>query len=722
MNYQTLKTQRARWSSLSLLLIISLCILQMAFVRPAIAAPTTQRIAGYTQYDTASAIAKEGWTQSDYAVLAYGENFPDALAATPLAKKFNAPILLTEAQSLPAVTKQTLQDLSVKNVFIVGGTAVVSTNVEAQVRDLGINVTRLAGEDMYDTAIVVAQQLGDVQEAAVVSGDGYADALSIAPVAAQKNAPIILVPKDHLTNSIQTYLAAHQLSHTYLIGSTDQINESVAEQFPGVERITGSDKYARNLAVLSRFDSSLDFSKLFMATGNGFADALAGGAYAAALNAPVLLVDNAYKQTIGDYLNSKSSQIKQLDILGGEVVMPSALVQSYLNPTQSTTPTTPTTPGASYSASEIAKKLSPSIVYIETSDSSGVPVASGSGYIVDPSGKIVTNYQLIKNADSAKVTTKDGKSYAVTKVLAYDSNQDIALLKIDAAGLPAVTLGDSNSISTGDKIYALGNTSGTDDTMSDGIVSTKSELVNEASFIQISAPISKGTSGGALVNEQGEVIGTTTVNVTDGQNFYLAMPSNSLKPLLTQDINKTLTQLPHDSSAAAIPIETDLTSSDYLNPDNYLNSSYNLRDLKSSYSVMTISNKSVHFYWKVTVNQSGPSNLSILGYMNPKDYPNWVALLKANQKGSIMAYLVQINNDLAQNYPGKSFSGSIVYQDYYPYYATPQFPANEVTFAGGGRWLVNHLAASFYDLRTKNISDPMVTVQDLNDSFPGSNN
>ncbi|WP_088228997.1 cell wall-binding repeat-containing protein [Desulfosporosinus sp. FKB] len=719
MDYRTLNAQRARWSSLSLLLIISVCILQMAFVRPAIAAPTSQRIAGYTQYDTASAIAKEGWTQSDYAVLAYGENFPDALASTPLAKKFNAPILLTEAQSLPAVTKQTLQDLSVKNVFIVGGTAVVSTNVEAQVRDLGINVTRLAGEDMYDTAIEVAQQLGDVQEAAVVSGDGYADALSIAPIAAQKNAPIILAPKDHLTNSIQDYLAAHQLSHTYIIGSTDQINESVADQFPGVERITGSDKYARNLAVLNRFDSSLDFSKLFMATGNGFADALAGGAYAAALNAPVLLVDNAYKQTIGEYLNSKSSQIEQLDILGGEVVMPSALVQSYLNPAQ---PTTPTTPAAAYSASEIAKKLSPSIVYIETSDSSGVPIASGSGYIVDPSGKIATNYQLIKNANSAKVTTKDGKTYDVTKVLAYDPYQDIALLKIDAAGLSAVTLGDSDSISTGDKIYALGNTSGTDDTMSDGIVSTKSELVNEASFIQISAAISKGTSGGALVNEQAEVIGTTTVNVSDGQNFYLAMPSNSLKPLLTKDINKTLAQLPHDSSAASIPVETDLTSADFSNPDNYLNSSYNLRGLDSSYSVMTIDNKSVHFLWKVTVNQSGTSNLSILGYMNPKDYANWVALLKANQKGSIMAYFVQINNDLAKNYPGRSFSGNIVYQDYYPYYASPQFPENEVSFAGGGRWLVNHVAASFYDLRTKNISDPTVTVQDLNDSIPGSNN
>ncbi|MDQ7093925.1 cell wall-binding repeat-containing protein [Desulfosporosinus sp. PR] len=715
MDYGNIKARRAGWHyNMSLLLILSVCILQMAFVPAAMASPVTHRIAGYTQYDTSSAIAEEGWTQSDYAVLAYGENFPDALAATPLAKKYNAPILLTQAQSLPSVTQQTLEDLKVKSVFIVGGTAVVSANVENQVQDLGITVTRLAGNDMYDTAIEIAKQLGNVQEIAVVSGDGYADALSIAPIAAQKNAPLIIVPQNYLTDSIKGYLTDHQISHTYLIGGTDQIAESVSAQFPGVERITGSDKYARNLAVLNRFDSSFNFGKVFMATGNGFADALAGGAYAATLNAPVLLVPADYSQSTGAYLNSKSSQIGQLDILGGEAVMPSALVQNYANSAPAATPS------SAYSASEIAKKLSPSIVYIAASDSNGVPLAGGSGYIVDSGGKVVTNYQLIKDAYSAKVTTKDGKTYDVSKVLAYDPYQDIALLKIDAAGLPSVTLGDSDKISTGDKVYALGNTSGTDDTMSDGIVSTKSELVNEASFIQISAPISKGTSGGVLVNEQAEVIGTTTANVTDGQNLYLAIPANSLKSLLTQDINKTLAQLPHNSSAA--PVKTDLTDDDFADSDNYLNSSYNLKNLKGSYSVMTIDNKSVRFVWQVNDYQSGTADLSIHGYMDPKDYANWVALLKANKKGSIMAYFVQINNDIAQNYPGKSFAGSVVYQDYYPYYASPQFPENEVTFAGGGKWLVNHVVASFYDLHTQNISDPEVNVPDLNDSIPGSTN
>jgi serine protease Do len=113
--------------------------------------PTITRLAGQTRYDTASAIAKQGWTQSDYAILAFGENYPDALASAPLAKKYNSPVLLTNTSHLPDVTKQTLLDLKVKNVFIVGGTAVISTTVESELQSVGISSTRIAGIDKYET-------------------------------------------------------------------------------------------------------------------------------------------------------------------------------------------------------------------------------------------------------------------------------------------------------------------------------------------------------------------------------------------------------------------------------------------------------------------------------------------------------------------------------------------------------------------------------------------
>jgi serine protease Do len=703
LNFIFKKDKFFKWKYTSLIFLIFICILQMSYVRIANASLSTHRIGGLTQYDTSSDIAKEGWAQSDYVILAYGENFPDALAAAPLAKKYSAPILLTTSHSLPSVTKQSLIDLKVKNVFIVGGTAVIDSSVEKEVTDLGINVVRLAGVDRYDTAIEIAKQLDDVHEIAVVNGDDYSDALSISPIAAEKNAPIILVPRNHLTNSINDYLSSVSITKTYLVGNVDQVSEAVSAMLPNVERISGNDKYARNLSVLNRFQSDFNINNLFLATGNGFADALAGSAYAASKNAPILLVDYTYNQSTGDYLNSINSKIQELDILGGEVIMPSLLVEQYMNPDKTTPPT------STYTASEIAKKLSPSIVHIEASDSSGMLTASGSGYIVDTTGKIVTNYHLIKNADSAKIKTVDGRTYEVTKVLAYDSQLDLAILKIDATGLQPVTPGDSDGIGMGDKIYTIGNPSGIDNTMSDGIISSKLKEVNGESFIQISAPIAKGTSGGVLVNEQAEVIGTTTDGISNESNLNLATPANSLKSLLTQDINKTLAQLPREGSS--IPDGTDVTDEDFTNSLNYLNSIDNLKNLDNSYSIMTIAGKSVRFIWKVNDYQSGTADLSIHGIMDPRDYANWISLINDNQKGNIMAYFAQLNNDIAKNYPGKSFSGSVLYRDYYAN-PTAQFSQSEVSFAGSGKWLVKHTIVSFYN--TSNTSDPRVNVMDEN--------
>lgn len=687
-----IKVQRLRRKGILLAVVISVLALQIVLVRNANAEPLAHRIAGDTQYETSSAIAKEGWTHSDYAVLAYGGNFPDALASAPLAKKYNAPILLTEKENLTPITKQTLQDLQVKNVVIVGGPAVVSSTVESQLKEIGISVNRLAGRDKYDTAIEIAKQLGVVQEISVVTGDDYADALSISSVSALQNAPIILAPKDYLTDSIKNYVSSINIAHTYLVGNADQISESVANQFPNVERITGVDKYTRNVAVLKRFDIDLDFSEIFIATGNGFADALAGSAYATSKSSPIVLVDNVYDNNTATYLDSKKSTIKQLNILGGEVVVPSTIVQKYTNILIDDN-----SPSSIYTSHEIAQKFSPSVVYIEVSDSNGIPIASGSGFVVDSNGKIATNYQLIKGAYSAKVKTYDGKIYDVSKVFTYDSKQDLALIKIDATGLQPAPMGDSDKIGTGDRIYTIGNPSGMDDTMSDGIISTKSKIVDGASYIQISALISSGTSGGVLVDEHAEVIGITTANVTNGQNLNLAIPINLLKPMLTQDINTKLAQLPRESVPTQLTKKTDSEFAAYLN---------------SQYCVMTIAGKSVHFNWKVNDYQTGSSDISIHGMMDSTDYGNWMEILNANGRGSIMFFFANINNDIAENYPGKSFVGSVLYQDYYSYLASPQFPYNDVTYYGDGKWLVKHIIVSFYDLHKLNTSDPRVTVSD----------
>jgi serine protease Do len=186
-----------------------------------------------------------------------------------------------------------------------------------------------------------------------------------------------------------------------------------------------------------------------------------------------------------------------------------------------------------YEPQVISALVSPSILYIELYDRDGRILGSGSGFIIDSSGKVVTNFHVIDGAHSGKVRLIDASEYQIEYVLGYNKSRDIAILKIDVSGLPTVKLGDSVNIANGEKILAIGSPFGLDNTISDGLISNKNRIVNDHSFIQISAPISSGSSGGALLNYYGEVIGVTTASYIDGQNINLAVPINDLSKIPT---------------------------------------------------------------------------------------------------------------------------------------------------------------------------------------------
>lgn len=289
--------------------------------------PTTTRLAGQTRYETASAIAKQG-SQSDYAILAYGENYPDALASTPLAKKYNAPILLTTSNSLPACTKQALIDLQTKNVIVVGGTGVISSSIDIELQSMGINVTRIFGNDKYETAIKIAQQITTSSELFVCSSEDYPDALSVAPIAALKQIPIILVPRDYLPDSVKSYLSSVNISKTYVIGYSDVIDDSVINQFSNSERILGSDKYNRNIAVNQKFNTEFSPDRICLATGEGFADALTGSAYAAKISSPIILINNATPENTKSYYQQRLANASNVSIFGGTAAVSDSQIES----------------------------------------------------------------------------------------------------------------------------------------------------------------------------------------------------------------------------------------------------------------------------------------------------------------------------------------------------------------------------------------------------------
>lgn len=137
----------------------------------------------------AQKIAEEGWNTSDYAVIVNGENFPDAMSASVLAKKYNAPILLTESEKLSSNTYSEINRLKVKTVFIVGGTGAVSPSVENELQDMKIQTKRFPGINRNATSVDVANKIGTSNGIVLTIDNDYRDALSAAPIAAKLQMP-----------------------------------------------------------------------------------------------------------------------------------------------------------------------------------------------------------------------------------------------------------------------------------------------------------------------------------------------------------------------------------------------------------------------------------------------------------------------------------------------------------------------------------------------------
>ena len=208
-------------------------------------------------------------------------------------------------------------------------------------------------------------------------------------------------------------------------------------------------------------------------------------------------------------------------------------------PSTSTSTSTNTTGGV-MSAEEIFKQYSSGVFPITVYDMEKEKIGSGSGFFIESDCTLVTNYHVIADAHSATVKLSTGEEKPIVKVLDYDMEKDIAILKIEGSGYTALPLGDSSAISSGQKVFAIGSPMGLENSISDGIVSNPYR--EEIGGIQITASISPGSSGGALFNDKGQVIGVTFGGISNGQNLNFAVPINDVKSL-ARDKSLTLTQL-----------------------------------------------------------------------------------------------------------------------------------------------------------------------------------
>lgn len=302
------------------------------------------RLAGKNRYDTAAVISKTTYDKASDVVLASGKSYADALAGVVLAGKLNAPILLTEPNTLPAETLAEIKRLGAKNVTILGGESAVSKNVETTLVSNGCTASRIAGSTRFRTATAIAEKIDAAPTTLFfVYGLDYADALSVSPIASAMNSPIIYLTKDGSMNEeTAVYLAALKkkgcVRTAYVIGGEAVISKAMMQKTADalglingkqLLRVSGADRYETCMNVNAKFFGAVPSNMICTATGLDFPDALAGGVFAAKHSSMLFLVNgkaNSITKDQKEFINDK--YLNGLAILGGTGAVSDKIVES----------------------------------------------------------------------------------------------------------------------------------------------------------------------------------------------------------------------------------------------------------------------------------------------------------------------------------------------------------------------------------------------------------
>lgn len=287
-----------------------------------------ERIAGPTDADTAVAVASRFATESaDAVVVGRNDVFADALAGGPLAAAKRGPVLLTPPSHAPgAVVAEAARVLKPGGtVYLLGGPLALSSAVESAFTAAGLKVERVFGTDRYETAVAVAQRVSLLpSEVLIVSGTNFADAMVAGPVGGRLGAPVLLASPTGLTSSTRTYLAALPLTRRVIIGGTAAVGEIAASQAGTSDRVAGADRYETAVRVAERWMP--DATRLSFATGGSFQDALAGAAWSAHEDMPLVLLAPVPGAPTRTYVKSVVSRLSSAAVYGTTGVLPDTAV------------------------------------------------------------------------------------------------------------------------------------------------------------------------------------------------------------------------------------------------------------------------------------------------------------------------------------------------------------------------------------------------------------
>ncbi len=295
------------------------------------------RISGVNRYQTSVEVSQSGWPLgAETVVLARGDNFADALAGVPLAHYLNAPILLTSSSQIGASVLDEIRRLDAETVFILGGTAAISSAVETALINEGLSVERISGDNRYDTAAQIARMMklqgAAATDAVIAVGSNFPDALSAASYAAIHQQPILLVTTLSVPDCTETALKDMGVQGTIIVGGTAVISDAVLtelSEYTTPERVAGSNRYSTAIALANRY--SLDSSLYYIATGLNFPDAITGAVLAAKRNCGVLLVQGTLaepNQVVQDFCLNDS--VDGVSLFGGTSVISSGIAEWFL--------------------------------------------------------------------------------------------------------------------------------------------------------------------------------------------------------------------------------------------------------------------------------------------------------------------------------------------------------------------------------------------------------
>ena len=277
------------------------------------------RIAGQNRYESAAQISREQFTNAKKVIVVNSQKYADALSATTLSDGRYS-ILYTEKDTLPTATRNEIQRLNPIEVYLLGGKQSISDGIENILKKYANKVTRIAGKDRYETSAKVAA-MSNKKNIVIASGENFSDPLYASSYAYSNNAKILLSSGKTLSRETRDYLLRNKskIGNVTVVGGGKSISSSTVRYIQSVTgknvgRISGRNRYEGSVKVAN----SMNKSKVFIASGEDFADALAISPLAQKLNAPILLSAKGKLDTsVIAFLNNFKNSIKDVFIVGG---------------------------------------------------------------------------------------------------------------------------------------------------------------------------------------------------------------------------------------------------------------------------------------------------------------------------------------------------------------------------------------------------------------------